>query len=894
MAQRYKAVYFTDLPANSSREKSLTLAFGNKAADLYENVKDLSSDEIRRLLGSDSYHKIAAEAGAHELPINTYCLHQLRRSLREMTETYHQIPLMKWAAPVRLFDPLTVTFKGGAKAPFVGWYPYLQGYSPQFVSQILEQYAPNANSVLDPFAGTGTTPFTIAQMGRFAYFCELNPVLQFITMSKIRVRLLKEHQRSRLAAAMIEASNSLSQLKTFPRDHALELSHGRVFDKSQFFDVPVFDSVLRLRSWIDELALSDPMLAEIVTVAVLSALVPASNMKRAGDLRYKTNEESARETVPLLETVSQNLARMASDVRADTTGLITVPLLVCENARNLSVVPNLGIEAVITSPPYVNGTNYFRNSKIELWFLRSLITRDDLARYRHSALTAGINDVTVGKAPSHCHPEVGKIVALLESHAYDSRIPRMIACYFSEIAEIFDAVSTHLVPGATVAVDMGDSCYHGIHVPSDHLLTACLQDMDFVLADRVPLRQRRSRGGMLLTQSLLVFKYRPPSPMFRVTEMMLPWRNDWNTFKATLPHQRPPFAQRNWGHTRHSLCSYPGKMKPAIAHHLVRTFVPEGGRILDPFAGVGTIPLEAALQGKQAYGFEISPAALIIASAKVGRVTASKCATIIESLAAFIGEHVPAENELAEAHTFGFNGRIADFYEPRTLGEIILARRFFRTYIPTTPEEQFVQASLLHILHGNRPYALSRRSHPITPYKPTGPFIYHSLVHHLEAKVKRSLADDLPPQFVAGTMYQQDATAWWPREIDDLDAVITSPPFYDSTRYYLANWIRLWFAGWSPPDFETRPHGFIDERQKASFEVYVPIIRQARERLKRDGALILHLGRSKKCDMAFHLAAVGKRWFRSSDLLDESVVHCESHGIRDKGTVTSHQYLILY
>ena len=44
-------------------------------------------------------------------------------------------------------------------------------------------------------------------------------------------------------------------------------------------------------------------------------------------------------------------------------------------------------------------------------------------------------------------------------------------------------------------------------------------------------------------------------------------------------------------------------------------------RVLDPFAGVGTIPFEAALAGKHAYGFEISPAAFAIASAKVQEPT---------------------------------------------------------------------------------------------------------------------------------------------------------------------------------------------------------------------------------------------------------------------------------
>ena len=45
--------------------------------------------------------------------------------------------------------------------------------------------------------------------------------------------------------------------------------------------------------------------------------------------------------------------------------------------------------------------------------------------------------------------------------------------------------------------------------------------------------------------------------------------------------------------------------------------------------------------------------------------------------------------------------------------------------------------------------------------------------------------------------------------------------------------------------------------------------------------------------MANELQKVSKKWFNSADLFDESVAHCDSHGIRDKGTVTSHQYLVL-
>jgi tRNA G10 N-methylase Trm11 len=129
--------------------------------------------------------------------------------------------------------------------------------------------------------------------------------------------------------------------------------------------------------------------------------------------------------------------------------------------------------------------------------------------------------------------------------------------------------------------------------------------------------------------------------------------------------------------------------------------------------------------------------------------------------------------------------------------------------------------------------------------------------------------------------------------VDNLDAIITSPPFFNSTRFYLANWMRLWFCGWNEDDFRSRPLSFVDERQKKSFTVYEPFFRQARERLKPGGVLVLHLGKSRKCDMASVLSLMARRWFHVADMFDENVEHCESHGIRDKGTVTAHQFLVL-
>ena len=893
MKQKYKSVYFPEHPGETSQEKSLTLAFGKKTEDLYEHIKGLSSAELRQLLDED-YQTLVAKAKSDDLPLNTYCLRQLRQSVNFIHEPAFQLRLPGMKEKTGLFDPVTVTFKNGRKEPFARWYPYLEGYSTQFVEAILERYAPNAQNILDPFGGTGTTAFTASQLNKTAYFCEINPVLQFLTLAKIKVRSLNSSQRTALIQALEEAKESIMELDNFPRDHVLQQTYESTFESSIFFDPPVYDQVLRLRSWIDEVTFENLILADLITVAVLSLLVPVSRMKRSGDLRYKTAKELERQTLPLIEGICQNINQIIHDLQNECNGLKTEPLLICENAHTLKHISPIDIDTVITTPPYVNGTNYFRNTKIELWFLRCLRERKDLTRFRALSLTAGINDVTVSKTPTLSHPDVQKIVLKLEKHTYDSRIPRMIASYFSEITSIFKGILSHLTPEATVAIDIGDSCYAGIHVPVDKLLSACLQDLGFTQVDQVPLRKRRSRGGMLLEQSLLVFKQRSKPKKNTLQKQNAHWHAGWQDFKLNLPHQKIPFTKRNWGHSRHSLCSYPGKLKPAIAHYLVQTFVPEGGKTLDPFAGVGTIPFEASLDGKHAYGFEISPAAFAIAYAKVQQPTTQGCTIVINKVNDFINCHSITEAEFAEVNELGFNGKIAEYYEQQTLREILLARRYFHKYPTETPEDWFVLASLLHILHGNRPYALSRRSHPLIPYKPTGPYEYRPLINQLRAKVHLSLVEDLPLSFKPGKIFFQDATDWWPREVDQLDAIITSPPFFDSTRFYAANWLRLWFSGWSAKDFQTCPTVFVDEKQKTSFDTYVPIFRQARERLKPNGVVVMHLGKSVKCDMAGNLQKLGKRWFRSVDIFNESVAHCETHGIRDKGTVTAHQYLVLY
>lgn len=890
-SQQYKAVYFSDHPGETAKERTVTLAFGKSHTDIFQLVKPLSSDEIRRLLGTESFETLTELADAKNTSVNRYCISMISNAIRDTNPNTYQLRLPGAIEEKPTFDPISLTFRGGKKEPFSRWYPFIEGYSPNFVREVIQRFAPHATRLLDPFCGTGSSVVAASELGMQSFYCELNPVLQFTTKARLTARTLGADRKLEVADKLSRLQDALPEVEALEEDPNLRLAYYSCFKHSKFFAEKTFQMVLRLRTWIDGIGESDQFTASLACVAVLAALVPASRMKRAGDLRYRTDHETASGSQDLFELVRTNLGEISDDLRSDIGGLASEPILLSEDALTLANIPSLDIDVIVTSPPYVNGTNYFRNTKIELWFLRAIKSGTDLRRFRSLAVTSGINDVRATDTPHRMRSWVGAVVNELEGVAYDPRIPKMIASYFDDMERLFRGMQHHLVDDAIVAVDIGDSAYAGVHVPSDALLDRTMEVLGFAKKDEIRLRTRRSRGGMTLGQYLLVYEH-PKANGRNQSGGLGSWQQGWSSFSAELPHQKKPYSMRNWGHRRHSLCSYQGKLKPAIAHHLVRVFVPEGGRVLDPFAGVGTIPFEAALQGRQAYGFEISPAAFYIARAKCSALEKSACAEVIVELSECLRSSEPTGDDRS-AGDFGLNGRIKEYFHPKTLREVVMARRFFIEKPAKTKAETFVLSCLLHILHGNRPYALSRRSHPITPYKPSGEFKYMSLLASLQEKVDRTLAEDLPEHFNEAGIWLQDSTEWWPNDVQDLDAVITSPPFFDSTRFYMSNWMRLWFVGWEPRDFETRPLRFIDERQKRSFDVYKSIFQQARERLKSGGVLVLHLGKSEKCDMASELGGLAATWFTKYDILDESVAHLESHGIRDKGTVSSHQYLVL-
>lgn len=495
MGQHYKAVYFTDYQEHHEGCRSMTLAFSEPDAAVFQQLRYMSSHQVRELIGSHAYSDVLEQASAAGEPLNSFCLGRIREALSGGSNGQHLA-----------VDPLQVTFKGGAQEPGHAWYSYLEGYSPKFVRHVIEEFGPDARTIYDPFGGVGTTPVTASEAGLLAFYCELNPFLRDLADAKVAARLASRNVRTATAQALEGIAADLSGLLADSGpDEDLRAAYANTFRASRFFDPETFELVLRARTLLDREQAEDALVGQMLGVAIGNSLIPASLLQRAGDIRYKSAREIERRP-DFAGEVSRNLRRLAVDLPL-LASIQHQPTLLSADAKELGDVNPPAIDLVVTSPPYLNGTNYFRNTKVELWFSRHIRTAADLAALRKKAVTAGINDVTKDKGHQYSTPEVEDLVVTVAANAYDKRIPRMIAQYFCDMSAVFRSLAPRLSKGATVAIDIGDSIYGGVHVATDRLLVGVLSRLGYSLRHDITLRTRNSYNGEVLRQALLVFEF---------------------------------------------------------------------------------------------------------------------------------------------------------------------------------------------------------------------------------------------------------------------------------------------------------------------------------------------------------------------------------------------------
>ncbi len=228
-------------------------------------------------------------------------------------------------------------------------------------------------------------------------------------------------------------------------------------------------------------------------------------MTRRADLRRRRDDEYKTRIVDVPRFVGDAVATMVADLRHVSPESMAKSVRLSDDCRLVTVRTDSRYDLVVTSPPYLNGTNYFRNTKLELWYLGFVQHMNELRRYRSQAIAAGINNVSANRRLSRRFESVEKVAGQLDATDGDRRIPALVRHYFSDMFEVFEALRRMISKSSRIILDIGDSRFYGVHVPTDYLLEVVARDAGLRLETHQVLAKRVSRDKSPLVQVELTF-----------------------------------------------------------------------------------------------------------------------------------------------------------------------------------------------------------------------------------------------------------------------------------------------------------------------------------------------------------------------------------------------------
>ncbi len=382
-----------------------------------------------------------------------------------------------------------ITFRSNEALPIHRWWPFVQGYSAEFVRAVLDRAElPRGASVLDPFAGSGTTLVEARRAGTRPLGTELLAPAVLAARVKTRFELPAAELAAAGAQVIRRARRRGAGAWPFLRETRRQ------------FSASALAALTRLR---DALPPEGTPAADAVRLAFGRILIPSSRLHRSPCLGYA---RGASDEGPgpfdrfeaAIEVMREDLGTLA-----DERARWGPPATVAQQDARVGLPGRGTVALVVTSPPYVNGMDYVMNYKLDLAWLGYAQSYRDLAAVR-SAEVACDNLPRAETAPfvaPSSYPEswLAEILPRLRENVRRKGTYRrgdahaIVHRYFADLERVLVGVRRSLRPGGRAVFVVGDSLLAGAYVPGD-LILARIAERRGLAIDSVDVARRRRSG----------------------------------------------------------------------------------------------------------------------------------------------------------------------------------------------------------------------------------------------------------------------------------------------------------------------------------------------------------------------------------------------------------------
>lgn len=178
----------------------------------------------------------------------------------------------------------------------------------------------------------------------------------------------------------------------------------------------------------------------------------------------------------------------------------------------------LSCSHVITSPPYVNAQDYFRNSKLELYVLESLLPfRVENVIHQFVGTERGLSASLIDDSDSQWRRNVVPELRLLEKLSLQKA--KILHRYIRDMKAAFLSIRSSLSSGGTLVLVCGDNLVGGVRIVTWRALRSMLESIGFVFTDgfedrirnRVLPPYRKGHKGLIKQEVVSVYSFEPQS-----------------------------------------------------------------------------------------------------------------------------------------------------------------------------------------------------------------------------------------------------------------------------------------------------------------------------------------------------------------------------------------------
>lgn len=379
-----------------------------------------------------------------------------------------------------------VSYQANKAQPGLRWFKYKEGFSAELVHNALRTAE---GTVLDPFAGIGTTALVAAGAGRQATGIEIMPVgvraarAISCVANTADVHAIKEHGGQLLRA-----------LAGREADAKFRFPHVPITERA--FPAATEDAIAKARAWLDRL--EDEPMRLVLEVACISVLEEVSFTRKDGQyLRWDNRSgrplRGAMDKGPIpsfIEALARRLGEIVQDAPALAKCYGGKPPRLVEGSslEELAALRTASVDLTVTSPPYANRYDYTRTYALELAWLG--YDRTAFGKLRQALISATVENRskehqlnreypradTLDKAQDaistqHALREVLSALRSRRAELSNPHVIRLVENYFAEMAVVIAELARITRPAGRVVMVNDNVQYHGEEVPVDLILS---------------------------------------------------------------------------------------------------------------------------------------------------------------------------------------------------------------------------------------------------------------------------------------------------------------------------------------------------------------------------------------------------------------------------------------